>query len=179
MYLSFCSQCGKYAIWFDDKIIYPALSTAPWPNEDMPATVKEDFLAARNIVYASPKAASALLRLGLQKLMIYLGEGGKNLEVDITSLVRKGLPSKFRDALRAVNSGNPGEINPLDDDETAIALFDLVNTIVEQTISQRKKVKQLYIVLPNSKLFRKRQSRKRSRKSKKNEVIPKPTLLYR
>ena len=178
LYLSFCSQCGKYAIWFNDKIIYPALSTAPWPTEDMPPTVKEDFLEARNIVFASPKAASALLRLCLQKLMIYLGEGGKNLDVDITSLAKKGLPTSFRDAIRAVNAGNPGEINPLDDAETALALFNFVNVIIEQT-SQPKKVKPLYIVLPNSKPLRKRQARKRVRKSKKSEVIPKPTLLYR
>jgi len=179
LYLSFCSKCGKYSIWHNDKIIYPTLSTAPWPTEDMPANVKEDFLEARNIVFASPKAASALLRLCLQKLMIYLGEDGKNLDVDVTSLVKKGLPTSFREAIRAVNAGNPGEINLSDDAETALALFNFVNMIIEQTITQPKKVKPMYIVLPNSKPLRKRQTRKRARKSKKNEVIPKPTLLYR
>jgi len=179
LYLSFCSKCGKYSIWLNDKIIYPTLSTAPWPTKDMPANVKENFLEARNIVSASPKAASALLRLCLQKLMIHLGEKGKNLDVDVTSLVRKGLPTSFREAIRAVNSGNPGEINSSDGAETALALFDLVNMIVDQTITQPKKKKPMYIVLPDSKPLRKRQVRKRVRKSKKSEVIPKPTLLYR
>jgi len=183
LHLSLCSQCGRYALWLNDKILYPALSIAPWPIDDMPLNVKEDFLEARSIVNSSPKAASALLRIGLQKLMCCLGESGKNMELDVSGLIRKGLPERFRDALRAVraigaNSIRPGEISLSDDLERATALFSLVNMIVEATISQQRKVNQLYTSLPNPKFFKKRQTRRKSRK-KKNEVIPKPTILYR
>jgi len=51
--------------------------------------------------------------------------------------------------------------------------------IVESTISQQRKVNQLYTTLPNPKPARKRKTRKKPRKSKKREVIPKPTILYR
>jgi hypothetical protein len=183
LYLSLCSQCKRYSIWLDDKIIYPALSVAPWPIEDMPLSVKEDFLEARSIANTSPKAATALLRLCLQKLMRYLGESGKNLELDTAGLIKKGLPEKFRDALWAVrvigvDAVPPGAISPKDDVDTAVALSNLINMIVESTISQQKKVDQLYTTLPNPKPARKRQSR-RKRKSRKREVIPKPTILYR
>jgi hypothetical protein len=183
LYLSLCSQCGKYALWLNDKIIYPASSIAPWPNMDMPVNVKEDYMEARSIVKDSPKAASALLRMALQKLMCCLGESGKNMEVDVSGLIRKGLPERFRGALRAVraigtDSVRPSEISALDDLETATALFSLVNMIIDATISQQRKVSQLTTSLPNPKLLRKRRARRKARK-RKDEVIPKPTILYR
>jgi hypothetical protein len=184
LFLSFCSQCKRYALWLNDKIIYPTLSIAPWPIEDMPLNVKDEFLEARGIANASPRAASALLRLSIQRLMGYLGESGKNMELDVSSLIKKGLPEKFRDALWAVrvigdDAVRPGEISLKDDVDTAVALFNIINMLVESTISQQRKVSQLYITLPNSGPVRKRQARKKARKSRKREVIPKPTILYR
>ncbi len=88
--LSLCTQCKRYALWLNDKIIHPALSIAPWPIEDIPLNVKDDFLEARDTVNTSPKAASALLRLCLQKLMSHLGESSKNMELDVSSLIKKG-----------------------------------------------------------------------------------------
>lgn len=101
---------------------------------------------------------------------------------DVASLIGKGLPRKFRDELKAakaigVNAVSAGEISPFDGSETAVALFNLVNGLVEETISQRKKTRQVLIVVPTPKPLRKRQTRKRRRK--RSEVIPKPTLLYR
>jgi len=96
MKISICSHCKKYAIWFSKKLIYPHTNMAPLPVEDMPEEVKQDYLEARDIVNSSPRAAAALLRLALQKLMIHLGERGKNLNDDIASLVRKGLQKKYK-----------------------------------------------------------------------------------
>ena len=86
LYVSFCSHCSEFSVWYDENLIYPKSSFAPMPSEDMPEDVKEDFLEARNIVMDSPRAAAALLRLALQKLMIHLGEKGKNLNEDIANL---------------------------------------------------------------------------------------------
>jgi rRNA maturation protein Nop10 len=184
MYLSVCSRCNRYTLWINDKIIHPTLSTAPWPTEDMPLNVKDDFLEARSIANSSPKSASAILRLCLQKLMFYLGESGKNMDADVSNLIRKGLPERFRDAFRAVRvigfeAVAPGEVCALDDPETANALFNLVNMVVESTISQQRKVNQLYTSLPNTKPLKRRHARKGRKKAKKSEIIPKPTILYR
>ena len=77
--LSFCDSCENYSIWYERKIVYPKSSPAPLPYDDMPEDVKEDYLEARNIVTESPRGAAALLRLSLQKLMLHLGEKGKDL----------------------------------------------------------------------------------------------------
>ena len=185
-YLSLCSKCKRYTIWLNDKIIYPDLSFAPWPTQDMPRDIKNAYLEARAVVTSSPKAASALLRMGLQNLMMHLGENGKNIELDMSNLIKKGLPKKFHRALWAAGvigtrSTKPNEINLKDDVDTAIALFNLLNRIVEATISQQRKVKRLYARLSKPKPARKkRRTRKRTKRThKKSDVIPKPTILYR
>jgi hypothetical protein len=186
--LSFCSQCKRYTLWLNKKIIYPTPSFAPWPTKDMPRDVRDTFLEARNVVTSSPKAASALLRLCLQNLMIHLGESGKNLEPDISNLIKKGLPKKLRDALQTVrvigfDAVKPGEINLNDDVDTAVALFNLINQIVKETISQQKIVSRFYTTLPTAKPVRKKKRTRKKTKTrkpkKKEEIVPKPTILYR
>jgi len=121
----------------------------------MPDDVKADYSEAREVLSSSPRAAVALLRLALQKLTIELGESGDNLNNDIGSLVRKGLLASVQKALDAVrvignNAVHPGQIDLKDDQATAIALFGLVNTIVEQMITQPRRVDELYRMLPES-----------------------------
>jgi len=151
--ISVCTRCNDYALWADKKMIYPIETGAPAPEDAMPKDVKDDFLEASNIVYSSPRSAAALLRLGIQKLMINLGEDGQNINNNIGNLVKKGLPETVQQALDAVrvignNAVHPGELNLKDDVETALALFDLVNLIVRIMISQPKQVKKLYYKIP-------------------------------
>jgi Domain of unknown function (DUF4145) len=183
LHLSVCVQCNRYVLWLNDTIIHPALSIAPWPSEDVPLNIKEDFLEARIVATTSPRAACALLRLCLQKLMIHLGENGKNIELNIVNLVKKGLPNKFSAALlavRAIGPGaeQPGKINLRDDVETAMALFSLINRIVESIASRQREINRLYPRLPKKKSARKRQRQKKTQ-IKKREIIPTPTILYR
>lgn len=153
--ISICERCAKNAVWLENKMLYPVSSIAPLPVEDMPVDVKEDFSEARNIVNASPRAATALLRLALQKLMAHLGEKGENINDDIASLVRKGLPEKIQKALDAVrvignNAVHPGKIDLKDDTQTSVTLFDLLNMIVAVMITQPKRVEKIYDKIPNS-----------------------------
>ena len=154
LYICVCQKCGMYSLWVDEKIIYPASSIAPLPSEDMPTNVEEDFVEARNIVNASPRGAAALLRLAVQKLMPHLGESGKDLNDDIANLVKKGLPEKIQKSLDSVrvignNAVHPGEIDLKDDADTAIALFELLNMIVDVMITQPKRVDKIYGKIPS------------------------------
>jgi hypothetical protein len=154
--LALCRRCKKYSVWQNEKIIYPVFSIAPMPSDDMPEDTKADYLEARLIVNYSPRAACALLRLGLQKLMINLGEKGRDLNTDIKELVAKGLPPRIQKALDSVRViGNeavhPGELDLKDDAETATAIFSLLNMIVDVMITQPKEVDNLYEKLPNGK----------------------------
>jgi hypothetical protein len=80
--VSICQHCGDYSLWLDEAMLYPISSIAPTPVDDMPPEVKDDYIEARSIVNASPRAACALLRLALTKLMFSLGEKGKDLNTD-------------------------------------------------------------------------------------------------
>lgn len=153
--VAFCERCDEYSLWHHEKMILPAAGTAPLPNPDLPDEIKADYVEARSIVSLSPRGASALLRLAIQKLSKHLGEKGENINDDIASLVKKGLPAKVQKALDIVrvvgnNAVHPGQIDLKDDAETAEKLFGLINLITEVMISQPKHVDQLYAGLPES-----------------------------
>ena len=150
---NFCEHCSAYSLWLGEKMLYPVSSIAPLPAEDMPENVKGDYLEARSIVNSSPRAATALLRLALQKLMISLKETGKNLDADIGNLVKKGLPVRIQEALgwmRVIgnNAVQPGEIDLKDHKETALSLFNLLNIIVNVMITQPKEVNLMIEKMP-------------------------------
>lgn len=157
-FMALCSRCNDFSIWRHEKLIYPKNSKAPLPLEDMPSDVKEDYIEARNIVNESPRAAAALLRLGLEKLMPYLGETESNQTIDqkIGNLVKEGLPVEIQqslDSLRVIGneSVHPGELNLKDDIDTALSLFEVLNFIIDRMISQPKKIKGIFDNLPDSK----------------------------
>ncbi len=149
-----CMRCKEYSLWVNEKIVYPRTSSAPLPSENMPQNVKDDFLEARNIVEPSPRAAAALLRLAIQKLMVEIGERGSNLNEDIGNLVEKGkLVEKVQKALDSVrvigNSAvHPGQIDLKDDIDIAITLFKLVNMIIESIITEEKEINEIFDKLP-------------------------------
>lgn len=151
-----CGHCTKSSYWVGDRMIYPIATSAPRPHPDMPESLTEDFNEARNIVNQSPRGAAALLRLCLQKLMVELGESGKDINKDIGSLVSKGLPEEVQQALDIVRvigneSVHPGELDIRDDHETAIQLFDLINFIIEERIARKKRIGALFARLPEGK----------------------------
>ncbi len=151
-----CEHCREFSLWVETRMVYPNRGNAPVANEDMPDDVKVDYEEAASIATLSPKAASALLRLAIQKLCIHLGEPGKNINDDIGGLVKKGLPEivqRSLDIVRVVgnNAVHPGQID-IDDQNVVNNLFGLINLIVESMISTPKKVAELYSALPKTSL---------------------------
>ncbi|WP_394226185.1 DUF4145 domain-containing protein [Pseudoalteromonas spongiae] len=154
---SYCHHCHDVCYWFDGRMIIPSEAPVPPPHIDLPEPCVDDYNEARDIVARSPRAAAALLRLTIQKLLSELGEKGKNINDDIGSLVSKGLPLEVQQALdycRVVgnNAVHPGEIDLNDDPKIAHSLFEMINFIVEVRISQPKKVADLYNILPEGAL---------------------------
>lgn len=134
-------------------MLVPGEAPVPPAHVDMPAECRAEYDEARSIVALSPKAASALMRLALQKLMVVLGEKGKNINDDIGSLVGKGLPMLVQQALdycRVVgnNAVHPGEIEINDTPEIAHQLFVMMNFIVDDRISRPKQIEDFYSRLP-------------------------------
>jgi len=157
LFFSLCYSCDGFAIWFEDRLLYPNLDNEIVAHDDMPVAVKRDFEEAASIVETSPRGAAALLRLAIQTLMVELKLPGKNLNEDIGALVKKGLDPRIHKALDVVrvignNAVHPGEIDLKDDKATALELFALVNLIVETMISVPKRVEEMYGDLPTGAL---------------------------
>ena len=136
-------------------MIVPSDAPVQPPHLDMPQKCLPEYQEARSIVSASPRAASALLRLAVQQLMPILGESGKNINDDIASVVKKGLPVQVQQALdfcRVVgnNAVHPGEIDLNDTPEIAHQVFAMINFIVEDRISRPKHIEALYSNLPEA-----------------------------
>lgn len=151
---SVCENCGNYAIWHRQQMVYPSRGDAPVPNPDMPEEVKKDYEEAASIYTQSPRGAAALLRLAIQKLSVDLGGKGKNINEDIKELVKRGLPEQIQKSLDIVrvignNAVHPGQID-VDDTEVAGKLFILLNLITDYMVSMPKKVDAMFSGLPDS-----------------------------
>ena len=145
-----CTHCKMFTMWHNEKIVYPFTGNVEMANPDLPDDIKNDYNEAKDIVNISPRGAAALLRLAIQKLCMHLGEKGKNINDDIASLVKKGLPQSMQQALDSVrvignNAVHPGTIDLNDKLEIAYALFGFVNVICEVLISQPKKIQEFYM----------------------------------
>lgn len=150
-----CRNCQNKSIWSvaEERCVDPVIGGGPRPHVEMPEDVKADYDEARRIIGLSPRGACALLRLGVQKLCVDLGEPGENLNTDIASLVKKGLPEEVQeamDSLRVIgnNAVHPGELDLRDDSETASALFNLLNFVVDEMIAQSKRRRSIFEKLP-------------------------------
>jgi hypothetical protein len=138
-------------------MIYPSILTAPLAHPDLPSVPLATYEEGRRVVGVSARAGAALIRLALQELLPELGAGNDNLNAAVAELVKVGLPPRIQQAMDAVrvignNAVHPGQIDFQDTPEVALALFDLVNLIVETMITQPRAVEDLYRRLPQGAL---------------------------
>ncbi len=145
--LGTCERCDRFSLWIDGAMIYPSSAELPLPRMEMPEDVRQIYLEARRTLGASPRAASALLRLAIQGLISHLGET-QDIAESLESLKRRGLDEKIQVALRRVRmvgeeAIEPGMIDPRDGEETAKVLFDILNLIVDALMVQPRRVDEM------------------------------------
>lgn len=170
-----CQGCLKTSIWLTEKLkntvsnprtfsgddsseilLYPFTSPdLPKANEDMPEDVKTIYDEACLVLKYSPRSSAALSRLAIEKLVDHLEAEGSNLNLKIADLVSKGLPQQIQQMLDSVrvignNAVHPGEIDLSDNAQLASSLLDFINLIVENQISQPKRINEVYNNLPES-----------------------------
>ncbi len=163
-YIAICQKhgCGEISIWKSPPpdheyttMLYPDTRTAPLPSEDMPEEIMQVYDEAREIFNYSPRASAALLRLAIQLLMPHLEEKGKNLNNDIGNLVKKGLSKNIQKALDGVrvignNSVHPGQIDINDNQDIALALFSILNIIIDKMITEPNVIEEVYNMIPDT-----------------------------
>ncbi len=145
--LGTCERCSRFSLWIDGEMIYPPSAELPLPQMEMPEEVREVYLEARRTLDASPRSASALLRLAIQGLISHLGETDDIAE-NLKYLKKQGLDDKIQVALRRVRmvgeeAVEPGMIDSEDGEETARALFEILNLIVDALLVQPRKVDEM------------------------------------
>jgi hypothetical protein len=94
----------------------------PESDEHVQASVEEieeaseDFEEAAAILNKSPRGAAALIRICIQNMMPLMKETGKNLDENISSLVRKGVEVEIQQAMDVLQviRRNPGHESDVD-----------------------------------------------------------------
>ncbi|WP_179860782.1 DUF4145 domain-containing protein [Sporosarcina koreensis] len=156
LFVSVCTECEKYTIWENEKVIFPPTSEMPEPEEYMPEDVKRIYEEAAQVFQYSPRASAALLRLAIETLLIqHLGLKKDSINNMIGDLVTRGTLSHVQQALDALRFyGNKGihfgEIDLNDDQEKVQFLFILINMLVKELISKPIEINSIYEALPES-----------------------------
>jgi Domain of unknown function (DUF4145) len=124
LHVSRCYNCKGFTVWVRDRLVFPVRGDEP-PDvvevdfeevaedvqetaEDVPhgdehaqdnaedvEEVSEDFEEAAAILNEYPRAAAALIRICIQNMMPLLKQTGKSLDENISSLLRRGLESRY------------------------------------------------------------------------------------
>jgi len=107
----------------------------------------------RNVTIVSSILFGIKVKSFSQKLMIQLGEKGKNINDDIKSLVKKGLNPRIQkslDSLRITgnNAVHPGKINLVEEPDKVLQLFKILNFIAEKMITEPNEIDKFYDELP-------------------------------
>ena len=151
--VSKCTHCHKWSIWIEESLVYPAQITVEDPNDDMPDEVKKLYRESAQVLSISPRAAAALLRLGLQILLGAVGGDGKNINDDIKKIVALGVEPETQRALDILrvfgNSGaHPGEIKLDEDPGLVHKMYGLMNYVTDRLITQKNQINELFEGLP-------------------------------
>ena len=130
-------------------IVYPFSITQdiPDPNEDMPDDLQALYREASSIFCQSPRAASILLRLCLQKLLRSLGFKGSIKEM-LTKLENSSIEKEvlsIMDSCRIIGNFSAHETDNLNTfhAEKMKFLFDAINLITQSTYSYKRQQKEI------------------------------------
>jgi hypothetical protein len=175
LHVSRCYNCKGFTVWVRDRLVFPIKGNEPLDiieadfrqveedvqelednvpesDEHVQASVEEveeaseDFEEAAAILNKSPRGAAALIRICIQNMMPLMKETGKNLDENISSLVRKGLEVEIQQAMDVLQviRRNPGQDSDVDlRDETAIAtrMLESLNEILERRMLKNREEK--------------------------------------
>jgi Domain of unknown function (DUF4145) len=171
LHVSRCYNCKGFTVWVRDRLVFPIRGdeppdiieadfrqveegiqeledNVPESDEHVQASVEEveeaseDFEEAAAILNKSPRGAAALIRICIQNMMPLLEQTGKNLDENISSLVRKGLEVEIQqamDVLQVVRKSplQTTEFDLKEENETVKKFFNSLERILERRMLKK------------------------------------------
>lgn len=168
--VSLCFACNHYCLWADKALSFPDGDTVQMgrlhePNEDMPEDARELFSEAVAVLPHSKRAAAALCRAALERLVKHIDpDAPKKARLDERLVRLEGRVSSptidlmnvlrhvGNTALHGEQDGDGSAIIYVDEDDETIAetFFLVINTIVDELITKPRRSAELYGTLPES-----------------------------
>lgn len=163
-----CFACKKFSIWLDRDLLFPDPHSVPQdaahsPNVDMPEDAASLFREAVAVLPHSKRAAAALCRASLERLVKHVDSGlsGKarlddrlvQLESRVSSStidILNVLRHVGNTALHGQADGDESATIYMDEDDATIAetFFVAINVLVDELITKPKRNEALYNALP-------------------------------
>lgn len=160
---SVCVSCKQGSVWRGDQLVYPGISQAPSPHPSMPDGARELYEEAALVLPLSRRAAAALARASLERLLRSLPNADSKARLDdliasLSSRVSHRLWQTLT-ALRylgnsSLHEDTQSELVTLylegDAAEVVEPVFGAINAIVEEVIVQPTVADDLYSMIPES-----------------------------
>lgn len=163
-----CYACKKHSLWIGDSLAYPPAragveAAVDEPNEDLPPNVLELYEEAAAVLPYSKRAAAALCRAALERLVKHLTPEAPptlklqgrldTLRTRVSSSTLKALSivrHTGNTALHGEKDGDQSAVIYLDENDETIAsvFFVAINTLADELITKPRVLDELYQTLP-------------------------------
>ena len=131
LHVSNCHSCDGFSLWVSGRLVFP------YNVEKTPDLVGQDVEEAASILNKSPREATALMRVCIQKLVPLLKQDGSYLNDYMSSLVGKGLEVEIQQSMEVLqvlrnDPGQPTNLETQEDKEMALRFVDSLKAILER-----------------------------------------------
>lgn len=163
-----CYACQNHSIWLQEALVYPdplsaRIAVAHAPHEDMPEDAADLFREAVSVLPFSRRAAAALCRASMERLVKSLdADSPRRAKLDERLARLEGRVSSStidllnvlrhvgNTALHGEQDGDGSATIYIDEDDETIAetFFLAINTLVDELITKPRRSAELYGALP-------------------------------
>ena len=158
-----CQGCSKVAIWNNEHVVYPKVSSAPPAHPDMPVELLDLYNEARAVLSTSPRAAAALARAVLERLLKLVDQDASpKLKLDgRIQRVQKEVSASLGRMLDVIRHGGNQALHGADDSDGIVVLildpgdttivdffFESINDLVDELITKPRRRTELVDALP-------------------------------
>ena len=137
LHVSGCHSCNGFALWVGNRLVFP------YNVEKTPDLIQGDLEEAAAILNQSPRGATALMRVCIQKLVPLLQQDGNYLNDYISSLVREALEVELQQSMEVLqvlrnDPGQPSNLDTKENKEMALRFVDSLKATLERRMLKNR-----------------------------------------